>query len=57
MPEERNGKKEEMISQGKTGKFTKRKRQGTGAYEEFRVDNTLLDTIPEATQVLRDNFF
>jgi hypothetical protein len=43
-------KKEEMIAQGKKVKVTKRKRQGTGAHEEFRVDNTLLDAIPSATR-------
>jgi hypothetical protein len=50
-------KKEEMISQGKKVKVTKRKRQGTGAHEEFRCDHTLLDVIPEATQVLRVKWF
>jgi hypothetical protein len=45
--------KEEMIAQGKIVKVVKRKRQGTGAHEEFRVDHTLLDAIPEVTQVLR----
>jgi hypothetical protein len=52
--EEENGKKEEMIAQGKIVKVVKRKRQGTGAHEDFRVDHTLLDAIPEATQVLHD---
>jgi hypothetical protein len=46
-----------MIAEGKIVKVTKRKRQGTGAHEEFRVDHTLLDAIPEATQVLRDKWF
>jgi hypothetical protein len=50
-------KKEEMIAQSKIVKVTKRKRQGTGAHEEFRFDHTLLDEIPEATQVLRDKWF
>jgi hypothetical protein len=57
MPEERNGKKEEMIAQGKKVKVTKRKRQGTGSHEKFRVDHTLLDAIPDSTQVLRDKWF
>jgi hypothetical protein len=35
---------------------TKRKRQVTGAHEEFRVDH-LLDAIPEATHLLRDKCF
>jgi hypothetical protein len=34
-----------MIAQVKTVKVTKRKRQGTGAHEEFRFDHTLLDAI------------
>jgi hypothetical protein len=50
-------KKEEMIAQGKKVKFTKRKRQGTGAHEEIKVDHTLLDAISEATQVLSDKWF
>jgi hypothetical protein len=54
--EERN-KKKEMIVQGKIVKVMKKKRQGTGTHEEFRVDHTLLDAIPEATQVLRDKLF
>jgi hypothetical protein len=49
-------KKEEMIAEGKIVKVTKRKRHGTGAHEEFRVYHTLLDAIPEATQVLRDKW-
>jgi hypothetical protein len=56
-PEERNGKKEEMIAQGKKVKVTKRKRQVTGAHEKFRVDHTILDAIPEETQVIRDKRF
>jgi hypothetical protein len=47
-------KKEDMIAEGKIVKVTKIKRQEMGAHEEFRVDHTLLDAIPEATQVLRD---
>jgi hypothetical protein len=35
----------------------KRKRQVTGAHEEFRVDHTLLDAIPESTQVLHEKCF
>jgi hypothetical protein len=50
-------KKEEMIAQGKKVKVTKRKRQGTDAHEDFRVDQTLLDAIPEETKVLRDKWF
>jgi hypothetical protein len=50
-------KKEEMIAQGKKIKVMNRKRQGTGAHEEFRVEHTLLYAIPEATQVLRDKWF
>jgi hypothetical protein len=50
-------KKEEMISEGKIVKVTKRKRQGTGAHEEFKVYHTLLDAIPEATEALRDKWF
>jgi hypothetical protein len=50
-------KKEDMIAQGKIVKFAKRKRQGTGAHEEFRIDNTLLDAIPETTQVICDEWF
>jgi hypothetical protein len=46
----------EMIFQLKTVKVTKRKRQVMGALEEFRVDHTLLDAIPEATQVLHDKW-
>jgi hypothetical protein len=46
-----------MIAEGKIVKVTKRKRQGIIAHEEFRVDHTLLDAIPEATQVLRDKWF
>jgi hypothetical protein len=46
-----------MIAQGKKVKVMKRKRQGNGAHEEFRVDYNLLDAIPEATQVLRDKWF
>jgi hypothetical protein len=38
-------------------KFFKRKQQGTGAHEEFRVDNSLLDVIPKSTQVLSDKWF
>jgi hypothetical protein len=50
-------KKEEMIAQGKTVKVTKINRQGTGAHEEFRVEHTLVDAIPEAIQVLLDKWF
>jgi hypothetical protein len=50
-------KKEQMIAQGKIVKVAKRKRQGTGAHQEFRVDHTLLDASPEATQVLLDKCF
>jgi hypothetical protein len=50
-------KKEEVIAQGKIVKVTRRKRQGTCAHEEFRVNHTLLDAIPEATQVLSDKWF
>jgi hypothetical protein len=50
-------KKEEMIAQGKIVKVTKIKRQGTVSHEEFRVYHTLLDAIPEATQVLRNEWF
>jgi hypothetical protein len=46
-----------MIANGRIVKVTKRKRQGTGAHEGFRVDHILLDAIPEATQVLRDKWF
>jgi hypothetical protein len=39
----------------------KEKSQGyeekAGAHEELRVDHTLLDAIPEETQVLRDEWF
>jgi hypothetical protein len=56
-PEERNDKKEEMIAQGKIVNVTKRNRHGTGAHEEFIVDHTLLNEIPEATQVLHDKWF
>jgi hypothetical protein len=41
-------KKEEMIAQGKIVKVEKRKRQGTGAHEKFRVEHTLLDEIPDS---------
>jgi DNA-directed RNA polymerase subunit H (RpoH/RPB5) len=50
-------KKEEMIAQGKIVKVTRRKRQGMGAHEAFRLDHTLLDASPEATQVLSDKWF
>jgi hypothetical protein len=50
-------KKEEMIAQGKIVKVTRRKRQGMGTHEEFRVDHTLLDAIPEETQVLNYKWF
>jgi hypothetical protein len=46
-----------MIAQGKIVKVVRRKRQGTGAHEEFRVYHTLLDAIPEATKVLSDKWF
>jgi hypothetical protein len=46
-----------MIAEEKIVKVTKRNRQGTGAHEEFRVDHTISDAIPEATQVLRDKWF
>jgi hypothetical protein len=46
-----------MIAQGKIVKVTKIKRQGKGDHEEFRFDHTLLDAIPESTQVLRDKWF
>jgi hypothetical protein len=46
-----------MIAQGKKVKVTKRKRHGKGAHEEFRFDHTILDAIPEATQVLCDKWF
>jgi hypothetical protein len=47
-------KKEEMIAEGKIVKVAERKRQGTGAHEEFRLDNTLLDAIPQAIHGLRE---
>jgi hypothetical protein len=50
-------KKEEMIAQGKKVKVTKRKLKGTGAHEEFRVDHTLLDAIPEEKHVISDKWF
>jgi hypothetical protein len=56
-PEEISGKKEEMIAQGKIVEVTKRKRQGTGAHEEFRFDHARLDAISEVTQVIHYKWF
>jgi hypothetical protein len=53
-PEERNGIKRGDDCPGKIVKVEKRKRQGTGAHEEFRVDHTLLDAIPEAINGSRE---
>jgi hypothetical protein len=46
-----------MIAQGKKVKVTTIKRQGTRAHEEFIVDNTIVDAIPEATKVLCNKWF
>jgi hypothetical protein len=46
-----------MIAQEKIVNFVKWKQQGKVEHAEFRVDHTLLDSIPDAKQVLRDKWF